>query len=75
MIITVDIPPDPRISDPEMCAFLNRVRSLFNIGQYLLPELSERDWQEFRDDPPRYFINRADLPQLRAIWREVERRQ
>jgi hypothetical protein len=58
-----------------MCAFLNRVRSLFNIDHYLLPELTERDWQEFRDDPPRYFMNKADLPQLRAIWREVEKRQ
>jgi hypothetical protein len=59
----------------DMRAFLNRVRSLFNIGHHLLPELTERDWQEFRDDPPRYFINRADLPQLMAIWREVEKRQ
>jgi hypothetical protein len=58
-----------------MSAFLNRVRSLFNIDHHLLPELTERDWQEFRDDPPRYFINNADLPQLRAIWREVEKRQ
>jgi len=62
-------------SDLEMSAFLNRVRSLFNIDSWLLPELDEESWKQFRDDPPRYFINRADLPQLRAIWREVEKRQ
>jgi hypothetical protein len=62
-------------SDRDMHAFLNRVRSLFNIDHYLLPELSEKDWPLFRDDPPRYFINRADLQQCRAIWREVEKRQ
>jgi hypothetical protein len=61
--------------DKAMLAFLNRVRSLFNINRDKLPELNEQEWAEFRDDPPRYFINRADLPQLRAIWREVERRQ
>lgn len=76
MIMLNELPPDPRISDPEMSAFLNRVRSLFNINHYLLPELDvTRDWPEFRDDPPRYFINRADLTQQRAIWREVEKRQ
>ncbi len=72
MIILNELPPDP---DREMCAFLNRIRSLFNIDGYLLPELDKRYWPEFRDDPPRYFINRADLTQQRAIWREVERRQ
>jgi hypothetical protein len=61
--------------DGRMLAFLNRMRSLFNINWDKLPELNEQEWAEFRDDPPRYFINRADLPQLRAIWREVERRQ
>lgn len=76
MIICNELPPDPRLSDTEMCAFLNRLRSLFGIDSYLLPELdSKRDWPKFRDDPPRYFINRADLTQQRAIWREVERRQ
>jgi hypothetical protein len=62
-------------NDMAMYGFLNRVRSLFNIDYCLLPELSESDWPRFRDDPPRYFINRADLPQMRAIWREVEKRQ
>ena len=66
---------DQELDDTFMSAFLNRVRSLFNIDHHLLPELSEKDWLEFRDDPPRYFINDADLKQARAIWREVERRQ
>jgi hypothetical protein len=69
-------PPSLHDEDREMSAFLNRVRSLFNIDGYLLPELdSKRDWPEFRDDPPRYFINRADPTQCKAIWREVEKRQ
>ena len=59
----------------EKYGFMNRIRSFYNIDHYLLPELSEEDWREFRKDPPRYFINRADKAQSDAIWREVERRQ
>ena len=55
--------------------FANRLRSLYNIDHYLLPELSEEHWAEFRDDPPRYFMNTADKVQAEAIFREVERRQ
>ncbi len=55
--------------------FINRVRSLYNINAHLLPELSDSDWIEYRDDPARYFINRADKRQAEAIFREVERRQ
>lgn len=56
-------------------AFRNRIASLYNIDFYLLPELSSEDWGEFRRDPPRYFMNRADAVQAAAIWREVEKRQ
>ncbi len=59
----------------EQSEFINRVRSLYNIDWHLLPELSKEDWQEFRDNPPRYYINRADRAQADAIWREIERRQ
>jgi hypothetical protein len=62
-------------NDMALYGFLNRVRSLFNIDYDMLPELSESDWPKFRDDPPGYFIRRADLPQMRAIWREVEKHQ
>lgn len=55
--------------------FINRVRSLYNINRYLLPELNEDQWKQFRDDPARYFINRADKIQVEAIMREVEKRQ
>ena len=55
--------------------FINRVRSLYNIDHHLLPELSDQDWKEFRDNPPRYYINSADCIQADAIWREIERRQ
>lgn len=55
--------------------FINRVRSLYNIGRNKLPELRDEDWDEFRRDPPRYYINSADARQAEAIYREVEARQ
>ncbi len=55
--------------------FINRIRSLYNINHDLLPELSDRDWPEFRDNPPRYLINSADKIQAHAILREMEDRQ
>lgn len=58
----------------DQAQFTNRVRSLFCIDHYLLPELSDEQWVKFRDDPPRYFIG-ADDKQAAAIWREVEKRQ
>ncbi len=54
--------------------FLNRVRSLFNIDGYQLPELTSDQQREFVRDPVRYFI-RTDKAQSDAIWREVEKRQ
>ena len=55
--------------------FLNMVRSLFNINGDRLPELTQDEQREFVRDPARYFINRADKPQIDAIYREVMRRQ
>lgn len=54
--------------------FLNRVRSLFNIDGFMLPELTCDQQDEFLRDPVRYFI-RTDKTQSDAIWREVEKRQ
>lgn len=54
--------------------FLNRVRSLFNIDGYLLPELTREQQGEFLREPVRYFIS-TDKAQSDAIWREVEKRQ
>jgi hypothetical protein len=54
--------------------FLNRIRSLYNIDRHLLPELTDEQWPEFRDDPPRYLIH-TDKVQSDAIMREVEKRQ
>ena len=54
--------------------FLNRVRSLYNIDGFKLPELTASQQSEFVRDPPRYFIN-TDFEQQRAIFREVEKRQ
>jgi hypothetical protein len=55
--------------------FINRVRSLYNINHDRLPELNEREWREFCDDPPKYLINLADKKQAEAIVREVQKRQ
>lgn len=54
--------------------FINCIRSLYNIGHYELPELTDEQWIEFRDDPPRYLI-RTDKVQAEAILREVKKRQ
>jgi len=54
--------------------FLNRIRSLYNIDRHLLPELTNAQWVEFRDNPPRYLIH-TDKRQVDAIMREVEKRQ
>jgi hypothetical protein len=55
--------------------FVNRLRSLYNIEQSSLPELPLSHWLEFRQDPCRYLINRADKRQATAIVREMEHRQ
>lgn len=54
--------------------FINRVRSLFNIDGFLLPELDKDDHLEFMRDPVRFFIRTEDA-KADAIFREVERRQ
>jgi hypothetical protein len=54
--------------------FLNRIRSLYNIDHHQLPELTDAQWTEFLDDPPRYLIG-TDRTQVEAIMREVEKRQ
>jgi hypothetical protein len=54
--------------------FINRVRSLYNIDGFMLPELTKEQKTQFIADPPRYFIN-TDNTQREAIWREIARRQ
>ena len=58
----------------EKRSFINRIRSLFNIDGYTLPELTREQQSEFLRDPVRYFLN-ADEAQSDAIMREVENRQ
>lgn len=60
--------------DLVLSLFINRIKSLWNIDRHLLPELSDEQWVEFRDDAVRYFT-RTDWVQQQAIWREIERRQ
>lgn len=63
----------PAVGEEDKRPFLNRVRSLFNIDGYLLPELTAEQQREFIRDPVRYFIG-TDKVQSDAIWREVLRR-
>ena len=58
----------------EKKSLINRIRSLFNIDGYTLPELTREQQLEFLRDPVRYFLN-ADEAQSDAIMREVENRQ
>ena len=62
----------PRVFDKP--AFLNCLRSLFNIDGDLLPELTREEQTAFVTDPVRYLM-RANDDHAVAIWREVEKRQ
>ncbi len=57
----------------DKAAFINSVRSLFNIDGYLLPELSLAEQRRFLDDPVQYLLNANDA-QADAIMREVASR-
>lgn len=63
-----------RLEDMSRAAFLNRLRSLFNVDRDQLLELTWGEWARFREDPVRFFMA-ANEVQAAAIWREVERRQ
>lgn len=61
--------------------FHNGIRILLNIDKWELdeagvdlPMTGKRSWQEFRDDPWRFFIC-CDTPTAMKIWSIVERRQ
>lgn len=58
----------------DKAAFLNCLRSLFNIDSYCMPELDKYDWAAFRADPPKFFM-RCEEAKADVIWREVEKRQ
>ena len=58
----------------EKRALINRIRSLFNIEGFMLPELTPEQQSVFVRDPLGYFLN-ADEAQSDAIFREVESRQ
>ena len=54
--------------------FLNRLRSLWNIDGWQLPELNAKEQAAFMTDPTRFLI-RCNDAQAAAIWREIEKRQ
>ena len=54
--------------------FLNRLRSLFNIDGWRLPELSAEQQARFLADPVWYLMH-ADDERASFIMREVEKRQ
>ena len=61
-------------TDHELHAFLNRVRSVFNIDQCDIPEFSPWKWGQFQSDPIRYLMRCSD-EDAAVIWREVQKRQ
>ena len=73
-ISSADVAAIGRAGSMEKKSFINRVRSLFNIDGYTLPELSREQQSKFLRDPVRYLLN-ADEAQSDAIMREVENRQ
>jgi hypothetical protein len=73
-ISTADVAAIGRVRFMQKRAFINRIRSLFNIDGYTLPELTRQQQLEFLCDPERYFLN-TDEAQSDAIMREVESRQ
>lgn len=73
-ISSADVAAMGRAGSMEKNSFINRIRSLFNIDGYTLPELTREQQSEFLRDPVRYFLN-TDEAQSDAIMREVENRQ
>ena len=73
-ISSADVAAIGRAGLMEKKSFINRIRSLFNIDGYTLPELTREQQSEFLRDPVRYFLN-TDEAQSDAIMREVENRQ
>jgi len=81
----VKTPEEANLEDLQnLNKFLNMIRSLYNIDLHALPELTLDEygteytgksyWEEFRWNPPRFFIN-TDFRTQKAIWREVKKRQ
>ena len=58
----------------EKRAFVNRIRSLFNIERDVLPELTHQQQLDFVRNPVRFLLESDEL-QSDAIMREIERRQ
>jgi len=58
----------------EKRAFINRIRSLYNIDGIELPELTLAQQSDFLRDPVGFFLRTGEA-QSDAIMREVERRQ
>ena len=73
-ISSADVAAIGRAGLMEKKSFINRIRSLFNIDGFTLPELTREQQLEFLRDPVRYFLN-TDEAQSDAIMREVENRQ
>jgi hypothetical protein len=62
------------VNQVEKRAFINRIRSLYNIDGDQLPELAVEQQSKFLADPVRFLLNANDA-QSDAIMREIEGRQ
>ena len=67
--------PMLRTDEEERHAFVDRMRSLYFIDGYQIPELTGEQQAQFIRDPSGYLRNYADKVQSTAIWREIEKRQ
>ena len=56
-ISSADVAAMGRAGWMEKNSFIDRIRSLFNIDGYTLPELTREQQSEFLRDPVRYFLN------------------
>jgi len=53
--------------------FSNRLKSLFNIDGYMLPELSDTQIERFFENPVKFFITCDDKTQA-LIWQLIHKR-
>lgn len=61
------------MSEMNLKNFDNRIRALFNIDYNRLPEMPERAWPSFRDNPVHFWVT-CDDDMRDAIWREIQHR-
>lgn len=57
----------------EIGEFVNLLRIMHSIDHHELPTFSAKEWESFRDDPPR-FLMRSGFGQAKEVWAAMQRR-